>query len=196
MELDSDKIDTLRYGLEIIYGTIIKGTALFSLAFLLGIMPEVAFATVSRVFYRLLSGGAHCSSYWRCFTLGLMVFLGAGELGLQLGRYLEVGFLQTSLVAVYIISFLCVMAWAPGEVPFKKITIISERILFKTFSVAYLSLWFVVSHSVAGYFTPSLAFAGLTTILVQTTSFSPLGYKAYHKFDGFLDRAIKIKGGV
>lgn len=193
LAMDPGKTDTLRYGLEIIYGTIIKGTALFSLAYLLGILPEVAFAMVSRVLYRLLSGGAHCSSYWRCLTLGLLIFLGAGELGSYLGRCLPAGFLRHSLVAVYVLSFLCVMAWAPGEVPFKKITKISERVLFKTLSVACLSLWLAASMSVAVYYAPSLAFAGLVAVLVQTLSFSPPGYVAIHKFDGLWSRTNKLK---
>lgn len=193
LALDPGKTDTLRYGLEIIYGAIIKGTALFSLAHLLGILPEVAFAAVSRFSYRLLSGGAHCSSYWRCLTLGLLIFLGAGELGSHLGRCLPDGFLRHSLAAVYILSFLCVIAWAPGEVPFKKITKTSERVLFKTLSVVYLSLWLATSLSVAGYYAPSLAYAGLIAVLVQSLSFSPPGYKTYHKFDGLWGRIIKLK---
>lgn len=193
LALDPSKTDTLRYGLEIIYGTLIKSTALFSLACLLGILPEVAFATVSGILYRLPSGGAHCSSYWRCLTLGLLTYLGAGELGLHLGRYLPAGFLGHSLVAVYILSFLCVIAWAPGEVPYKKITKISERVLFKTLSVACLSLWLAASIPVAGYYAPSLAFAGIIAVLVQTVSFSPPGYVAIYKFDGLWGKIIKVK---
>lgn len=191
--LDSGKTDTLRFGLEIIFGTLIKSVILFSLACLLDILPEVAFATVSWSSYRLFSGGAHCSGYWRCLSLGLMIFLGAGELGLYLGRYLSTDFLSYSLLAGYLLSFLCVIAWVPGEVPFKKITKISERILFKTLSIVYLSLWFGASILTATYYARSLALAGLIAVFIQTISFSPPGYSAINKIDDFLARLFKRK---
>lgn len=186
LELDNGKTDTLRYGLEIIFGTLIKSVILFSLAFLLRILPEVAFATVSGIFYRLLSGGTHCSGYWRCLVLGLLIYLGAGELGVYLGHLLPTGFLRYSLLAGYLLSLLCVMVWAPGEVPFKKITKTSERVLFKILSVLCLSVWLAVSVLVAAYDAPSIALAGLIAVLFQTFSFSPPGYKTIHNIDNFL----------
>lgn len=152
-------------------------------------MPEVAFALVSGSLFRLLSGGAHCNAYWRCLSLGLLIYLGASELGLYLVRYLTTDFLVYSLLAGCLLSSICVIAWAPGEVPFKRITKTSERILFKVLSLAYLSLWLGTTMLFISH--PTLIIAGLIAILIQTISFSPPGYKAIHKLDSLLAGLIK-----
>jgi len=191
LALDIRKIDTLRYGLEIIFAALIKGITLISLAHFLGILPEVTFAMTGGAIYRLLSGGAHCSGYWRCLTLGVLMYLGAGELGLSLGRYLSTDFLVYSLLAGYLLSTLCVIAWVPGEVPYKKITNISERSLFKILSLAYLSLWLGVSIMIVHYANPSLALAGLIAVINQTFSFSPPGYQTINQLDRLLAGLFK-----
>ncbi|MDD4403064.1 MAG: accessory gene regulator B family protein [Desulfitobacteriaceae bacterium] len=191
LELDPSKIDTLRFGLEIILATLIKGMILFSLAHFLGILPEVMFAMACGAIYRLLSGGAHCDGYWRCLTLGVLSYLGAGGLGLYLGRYLSTEFLVYSLLVGYLLSFFCVLAWVPGEVPYKKITIISKRIIFKILSLTYLSLWLGASIIIVHYANPSLAFAGLIAVIIQTISFSPPGYKTIHLLDCLLAGLFK-----
>ncbi|MCG9969056.1 accessory gene regulator B family protein [Pelotomaculum terephthalicicum JT] len=193
LALDIGKIDTLRFGLEIIFATLIKGVILLSLAHFLGIFAEVAFAIACGAIYRLLSGGAHCSGYWRCLTLGVFTFLGTGELGIYWGRCLSINFLTYALLAGYVTSFCCVIAWVPGEVPYKKITNISERRMFKILSLTYLSLWLAASIAIAHYAYLSLAIAGLAAVIIQTISFSPPGYQVIHKFDDFLTALYKRK---
>lgn len=193
LELDTGKADNLRFGLEIIFGALIKGAILFSLACFFGIFPEVAFAMVSGSLFRLLSGGAHCSGYWRCLSLGLLIYLGAGELGLYLQHYISIGFLIYSLMDGYLLFCVCVLAWAPGEVPFKKTTKISERFLFKFLSITYLSFWLGVSLLIMHNYYPSLVLAGFIAVLAQTITFTPPGYKAIHKIDSFLAGLFKGK---
>ncbi|ADY55202.1 Accessory gene regulator B [Syntrophobotulus glycolicus DSM 8271] len=188
LALDTGKIDTLRFGLEMILATLIKGGILITLAYFLGILPEVMFAMACGAIYRLFSGGAHCSGYWRCLTLGLISYLTAGETGLYLGSRLSADFLSYSLLAGYFLSVLCVIAWVPGEVPFKKITSASERILFKILSLAYLCLWLGISVIMVHFGHASFAAAGLFAVMIQTISFSPPGYKVIHKADDFLIR--------
>lgn len=191
LALDISKIDTLRFGLEIIFAALIKGITLISLAYLLGILPEVAFAMACGAIYRLLSGGAHCSGYWRCLTLGVLLYLGAGELGIYLGSYLSADLLVYLLLAGYLLSSLCVIALVPGEVPYKQITNISERVMFKILSLVYLSLWLGASIIVLLYFNSSLAIAGLIGVIAQTISFSPPGYKIMLQLDNLLAGLVK-----
>ncbi|OPX86647.1 MAG: putative accessory gene regulator protein [Pelotomaculum sp. PtaB.Bin013] len=193
LALDTGKTDTLRFGLEIIFCIIIKGIILFSLAYLLSILPEVTFALISGSLYRLFSGGAHCGGYLRCLSLGLIVYLGAGELGLYLERYLLTDFLVYLLFAGCSLSSICVIIWAPGEVPFKKITKILDRILFKVLSLASLALWIGASVHFINCNKSSITIAGLIAILTQTFSFSPPGYQAIHKLDSILAGLFKEK---
>ncbi|GAB6273696.1 MAG: accessory gene regulator B family protein [Peptococcaceae bacterium] len=193
LALDTGKTDTLRFGLEIILCILIKGIILFGLAYFFGILPEVTFAVITGSLFRLFSGGAHCSVYLRCLSLGLLVYLGAGELGLYLERYLSSNFLVYSLLAGFLLSFICVIIWAPGKVPFKKITNISERILFKLLSLVCLNLCVGAGMYIIAHGNSSLALAGLIAILTQAFSFSPPGYRAIQKIDGLLAGLLKRK---
>ncbi|AGL01022.1 accessory gene regulator ArgB-like protein [Desulfoscipio gibsoniae] len=192
LALDTNKIDTLRFGFEIIFAALIKGFILISLAYLLGILPEVVFAMVCGAIYRLLSGGAHCNGYWRCLTLGVLSYLGAGELGIYLGRYLSIDLLVYLLLTGYLLFSLCVIALVPGEVPYKKITSISERNKFKILSLVYLSSWLGISIIVVHYVNSSLALAGFIAVMIQTISFSPPGYKIIHQLDNLLVGLAKL----
>ncbi|SFG22140.1 accessory gene regulator B [Desulfotomaculum arcticum] len=191
LALDTTKIDTIRFGLEIIFAALIKGIILISLAHFLGILPEVVFAMVCGAIYRLLSGGAHCDGYWRCLTLGVLTYLGAGELGIYLGPYLSTDLLVYALLTGYLLFFVCVLIWVPGEVPYKKFTSISERSMFKILSLIYLSLWLGVSIIVMHYVNPSLALAGLVAVIIQTISYSPPGYKIIFLLDNLLAGLFK-----
>lgn len=191
LALETCKTDTLRFGLEIIFGALIKGITLFSLAYLLAILPEVVFAVAAGSLFRLLSSGAHCTGYRRCLVLGLFIYLAAGVLGLYLEHYISTDSLIYLLLAGHLLSSLCVIAWAPGEAPFKKNTKMSERILFKALSLAYLNLWLGTSILVSSYYTPSLALAGFIAVLAQTISFTPPGYKAIHQIDNLLIKVLK-----
>lgn len=191
LALETKKIDTLRFGLEIIFAALIKGIILISLAYFLGILSEVLFAMACGAIYRLLSGGAHCEGYWRCLTLGVICYLGAGLLGLYLGRYVPADFLVYSLLAGFLISSLCVIAWVPGEVPYKKITDTSKRIMFKTLSVIYLGVWFAISVLMVHKANPTLVIAGLMAVITQTMSFSPPGYKTIYHVDRLLAGLFK-----
>jgi len=191
LALDNSKIDTLRFGLEIIFGVLFKGIILISLAHFFGILPEVTFALVSGAIYRILSGGAHCNGYWRCLLLGLFIYLGVGALALFAEPYLSIDLMVYLLLAGYSLSLICIILWAPGEVPFKRIANISERIMFKFLSLVHLSLWLGISIIVLLYSSSSLAFAGLIAVITQTISFSPPGYKVIHKIDYFLEGLFK-----
>jgi accessory gene regulator B len=118
-------------------------------------------------------------------------YIGAGEIGLNLVRYLSTDFMVYSLLAGYLLSAPCVIAWVPGEVPFKKFTDISERIMFKILSLIYLSLWLGASILIVRYANASLALAGLIAVIIQTTSFSPPGYKTMHRLDCILAELFK-----
>ncbi|OPX92175.1 MAG: Sensor protein CitS [Pelotomaculum sp. PtaB.Bin013] len=86
-----------------------------------------------------------------------------------------------------------VVIWAPGEVPFKKITKISDRILFKLLSLASLALWMGVSVYFINCNNFSITIAGLIAVLTQTFSFSPPGYQVIHKLDSILAGLFKGK---
>lgn len=194
-ELSSDQVDSVRYGLEIILGTMIKAAVLLTLACLLGTLPQVIIALVCGSLLRLVSGGAHCTSYLRCLSFGLVIYLSAGMIALNLEKLLVPGQLVMILWPCFLGMALCACLWAPAEVPYKTIHY-KERIFFKSLTLVFLTVFLSAAFLAVGHIRLSLIIAGLLALLAQTFSFTPPGYLVIDKIDYFLSHIAARKGGV
>lgn len=193
-ELDHSQTDRVRYGMEIILGALIKGTALLSTAYLLGILPQVMIALVCGSLLRLVSGGAHCTSYLRCLSFGLVIYLSSGTIALYLEKVLSHSHLELILLTCYLLMVLSAYLWAPAEVPYRTINS-HEAIFFKRIAMALLTVSLVVSLLLANHIRLSFTLAGLLALLAQAFSFTPPGYKVIGKIDTFLFTITAKKGG-
>jgi accessory gene regulator protein AgrB len=63
VDLPNERVEPLRFGLEIIIGSLIKGLLIFVLAWTLNLVTEVATALFVGSTFRLLAGGAHSTGY-------------------------------------------------------------------------------------------------------------------------------------
>ncbi len=193
-ELSSDRVDSVRYGLEIILGTMIKVAVLLTLAYLLGTLPQVIIALVCGSLLRLVSGGAHCTSYLRCLSFGLVVYLSAGMIALNMEKLLAPGQLAMILWPCFLAMALCACLWAPAEVPYKTIYY-KERIFFKSLTLVFLTVFFSTVFLSLGHIKLSYIMAGLLALVAQTLSFTPLGYLVIGKIDNSLSYIAARKGG-
>lgn len=187
--LDKSMVDRVRFGLELIFGEIIKLAILFSIVTLLGYLPETLAAMAGFSLFRLVSGGPHCEDYWRCLVFSLSVFLGSAALGVYAASYITVQMVSIFAVALTVVMAAMIIKWAPGEVAVRKIKP-EERGLFRRLSLVFLVLWtlvlvfFIAPHSI------SSAVAGLAGTVVQTFSFTPMGYRFIESFDIGLSKII------
>ncbi len=65
--------ELLGYGAEIILGSVFKVSLLFLIAAFLGIVIEVSVLLLVTGLLRTLSGGAHCSAYYRCLIISVII---------------------------------------------------------------------------------------------------------------------------
>lgn len=187
--LEESKVDTVRFGLELILGEIVKWCILLMAAGLLGVLPGALYAMISMGLFRLVSGGGHCEDYWRCLIFGLLVFLGGGKLGVYAAPHIS----QTALIKALIVGCLVmsvpVLIWAPGEAPNRKINA-GERAKFKKLSLACLAVWTGVTIFLVVPYSLPVAVAGLLAMVLQAFSFTPPGYRAINHFDVLLAKVI------
>lgn len=187
--LEQSKVDRVRFGLELLFGEIIKWVVLLSISAPLGLLPEALAALAGFSLFRLVSGGPHCEDYWRCLVFSILVILVPAFLGVIVAPYLTGSLVIKIILAGAVVMIAMVVIWAPGEVPQRKIKP-GERGFFKGFSLIFLALWtvilivFITSHNV------SLAVAGFLGTTVQAFTFTPLGYRAIEIFDIILSKII------
>lgn len=193
-EMDQHQIDNVRYGLEIILGALIKGATLLTLAYFLGILPHVIIAITCGSLLRLVSGGAHCTSYLRCLSCGLVIYLSIGKIAFHLENNLNPHQLVIILPPCFLVMTLCAFLWAPAEVPYRKIKH-NESIFFKILTIVFLIVWLNFAFYYANQIKVSYSMAGLLALLAQTFSYTPIGYLVFGKIDTHLSNITTRKGG-
>jgi accessory gene regulator B len=187
VDLPDERVEPLRFGLEIITGSLIKGLFIFVLAWTLNLVTEVATALFVGSTFRLLAGGAHSTGYGRCLFLGLTVYLVTGWVAATYGSILPPHGLIYLLAAGFLLCCFAVLWWAPGKVPGKRLTSPKRR-QFKALSILYLALWLGGAVYLAGHGYASLALAGLLALLAQGFSLTPVGYRLIERYDSLLTR--------
>jgi len=192
--LEEDKVGQLRYGLEIIMGVLIKGAVLFTLAYLLNIVPQVALALAVAGLFRLLSGGGHCTGYWRCLVLGVTIYLLIGLAAANTAGLVTLHLLKIMAGIVIIMSVACTVKWAPGVVPYRVLDGKREINMFKTLSLLYLLFWAGLIIHLADRANCSLMLSALLALAMQTISFTPWGYGLLARADRLMIR-LTGKGG-
>ncbi|MGQ9533164.1 MAG: accessory gene regulator ArgB-like protein [Desulfotomaculales bacterium] len=184
-ELEHRELDTLRFGLEIVLGAVVKGAALFALAWLLGLTAPVAVALASGSAFRLLAGGAHCTGFGRCLLLGLAVYLLAGLAGARLGSVLSPDGLLWLLAVGYLVCSLAAWRWAPGAAPDADLGPARRR-MFKLLTLLYLQVFLAGAVYLMREGHSSLAVAGLAALVAQGASLTPVGCRLIARYDRWL----------
>ncbi|MCL6476813.1 MAG: accessory gene regulator B family protein [Peptococcaceae bacterium] len=187
--LEESKVDTVRFGLEIILGEIVKWVILLIAAGMLGVLPGALYAMISMGLFRLVSGGGHCEDYWRCLAFGLLLFLGGGKVGVYAAPYMSQTVLTKVLIVGCLVMSVAALVWAPGETPNRKINA-GERVKFKKLSLVCLAVWTGVTAFLVVPYSIPVATAGLLAMIVQAFSFTPPGYAVIDGFDKTLSRVL------
>lgn len=187
VDLPRKQLDTLRFGLEIIIGSVIKVILLFALVWASNIIMEVTVALLVGSGFRLLAGGAHATGYVRCLILGLTVYLTTGWVATTYASLLSPYLLLYLLLTGFLLSSFEVLRWAPGKIPGKKLTLSKHR-QFRILSVLYLFPWLGAMIYLAGQGHSSLALAGLLALLLQGFSLTPIGYRLIGRYDLLLSK--------
>lgn len=73
-----EQAEYLSYGAEILIGSIFKLGILFSIAVIMDVVLEVTVLLIITGLVRTLSGGAHCSAYYRCLITSVSILTTLG----------------------------------------------------------------------------------------------------------------------
>ncbi len=73
-----EEAEYLSYGAEILIGSIFKLSILFFAAIMMDVVLEVIVLLIVTGLVRTLSGGAHCSAYYRCMVTSLLTLTEKG----------------------------------------------------------------------------------------------------------------------
>ncbi|KAB7670742.1 accessory gene regulator ArgB-like protein [Bacillus sp. B1-b2] len=182
------EVDYLRYGLEIIISGFIKVMLLFLVALFLGVTASTLIAFTTFALFRILTGGYHYSTYFRCLIAGLFLFIGI-SISISI---LEPSTLQhtTSYLLFFslIVGLIMTYKYAPSNHFYRITTDILNK---KLRIIAYIAIviWYVILQLllVSQYPMPYIL-ASIFAFLFQFSSLHPYSYRFVHMVEEMIDR--------
>lgn len=177
-------VNNVIYGIEVVAGALIKIISLFAVSTALGIAP-VTFAVLTAAgSFRMLTGGAHCTAFYRCLLSSMIIFPALGFLSAELHNLTPLQLSPVMLAAAYTLY-----RWAPfppENKPIKCFETIKKRKIYAV--TAYAVFAVVLLFSNVGIWHYAI-FTGLSW---QAFTLAPYG----HSLVSALDRLLTRKGGV
>lgn len=178
--------DFIRYGIEITLGGVIKLVVIFSMAVLFGVFLEVIVLSLSFAVFRMMTGGVHMSTYFRCMVSSLLLFITPAFILKDIARTIHPFYLllTTFMIVSFIIFRYVPVPAANRPIPEQK------RLFFKWTSFLFLILWIIMMINVAITF-PSFSyipFISAIGLLLQSFTLIPFGYQTFVNIDQFLQK--------
>lgn len=191
LNMDNRAIETVRFGMEIIVGAIIKGIVVFGMSYIMGILPIVTAALITSGILRLLSGGAHCSSYSRCLLFGTVITLANGLVVKLVYRSITPTYLFLIILLTALFGLIVIKKWAPLESGNKPIKNGDRRKKFKEVSTLFVLFWSlsILLFTILGGDT-RLSLGSIGGLAIQVLSVSPYGCGAIHRIDHWLKNIL------
>lgn len=135
------QVDEMRYGFEILIGGAINPIILFAVAWILGIFDVCLWLTLTFAGFRIVMGGYHFVTYWRCLLVTLVSLLGASFLATAL-TFLSEGNMNLIIILTGAISILFSFAYVPANGRYMEMKVKQKKRLKK--ASIYLSvIWMV-----------------------------------------------------
>jgi accessory gene regulator B len=185
-----EQAELLSYGAEILLGSFVKLSLLFSVAAFLHITSEVTVLLFVTGLVRILSGGAHCSAYYRCLITSIVTLTALGSALKLMQPFLSV-LPAIVLYGTVLLSLYLYWRYAPQAPPNKPFENETSELAFRR-----CTLLAVAALSLVAIIVGTNSFMGWTTaaaLLWQAFTLTPVG----HKFIGSWDILLtpQSKGG-
>ncbi|HZD59739.1 MAG TPA: accessory gene regulator B family protein [Anaerolineae bacterium] len=193
LSFDQKTTDTIRYGMEILLGAIVQGVIIIGASYLLGIMPYVVVALGTLSILRLLSGGAHFSTFGRCTVFSTSMAMSVGYLAIAVTPYMDKKAVALSVALTAFIALYLASRWAPVDSPSKPTTREDKRRAYKRLSSLYVVFWAIIVTLIVfvyGGRPPilSLILASTGGLIAQLFSLHPSGRRFVGAVDDVLSK--------
>jgi len=192
LQLDAKDRAAIRFGLESFLDFIINLGVIIGIAWWLEITSYVLAVLVPSSLLRLVSGGAHCSTFLRCLVLSLVIMIGIGQVAATI--IISHSLLYTSIVFLVASGVYVIHKWVPADTPAKPIVSTRKRAMYRKLSYIYMAIWIAVM-SVLIFWSeaaPGFALASIGGVGWQIFSITPSGYRFVAIIEKLTDKVIVL----
>ena len=187
-EIDEEKAEVIKYGLELIIGEIPKILLLFIVAAVLKIGWLVIFAYITMLPYKIVAGGFHLKTNIGCTIGTFVVYFG----NVLLSKYIVIGPIEVKIaivIATFIYSIIMISIYAPADTINLPILRKKERKLKKILSFVFASVTLILSLIIKD---TTLSNILLFNVIIETTCITRIAYiitKNEYGYENYLKTA-------
>ncbi len=172
-EIDDEKAEVIRYGLELIIGEIPKIVLLFVIAIILKIGWLVVFAYFTMLPYKIVAGGFHLKTNIGC-TIGTLTIYYGNVLISEYITWAPIYMKYIMILVIFIFSIIMISLYAPADTVNLPILTKKERKTKKILSYIFATITLVASIVIKDNTLSNIL---LLNVIVESICISRVAYK-------------------
>ena len=191
-EVDDERAEVIKYGLELIIGELPKMFLLFVIAWLFGIFKYALISFAIILPYKLVSGGVHLKTHIGCILGTSLLYCG----NVFISKYINITDIKNQIIfSAIILTFAIIMIslYAPADTENVPILRKKERAKKKIISYIIVTAMIIISFLVEDSVISSMFRVG---VLLQSLMISKLTYSIFKVKFGYLEYIKTQKNAI
>ena len=191
-EVNDERAEVIKYGLELIIGELPKMFLLFIIAWLLGIFKYALISFAIILPYKLVSGGVHLKTHIGCILGTSLLYCG----NVFISKYINITDIKNQIIfSAIILTFAIIMIslYAPADTENVPILRKKERAKKKIISYIIVTAMIIISFLVKDRVISNMFRVG---VLLQSIMISKLTYNIFKVKFGYLEYIKDEKNAI
>ena len=191
-EVNDERAEVIKYGLELIIGELPKMFLLFIIAWLLGIFKYALISFAIILPYKLVSGGVHLKTHIGCILGTSLLYCG----NVFISKYINIPDIKNQIIfSAIILTFAIIMIslYAPADTENIPILRKKERAKKKIISYIIVTAMIIISFLVKDRVISNMFRVG---VLLQSIMISKLTYNIFKVKFGYLEYIKTQKNAI
>ena len=191
-EVNDERAEVIKYGLELIIGELPKMFLLFVIAWLLGIFKYALISFAIILPYKLVSGGVHLKTHIGCILGTSLFYCG----NVFISKYINIPDIKNQIIfSAIILTFAIIMIslYAPADTENVPILRKKERAKKKIISYIIVTTMIIISFLVKDRVISNMFRVG---VLLQSIMISKLTYNIFKVKFGYLEYIKTQKNAI
>lgn len=191
-EVDDERAEVIKYGLELIIGELPKMFLLFVIAWLFGIFKYALISFAIILPYKLVSGGVHLKTHIGCILGTSLLYCG----NVFISKYINITDIKNQIIfsaIILIFSIIMISLYAPADTENVPILRKKERAKKKIISYIIVTAMIIISFLVKDRVISNMFRVG---VLLQSIMISKLTYNIFKVKFGYLEYIKTQKNAI
>lgn len=191
-EVDDERAEVIKYGLELIIGELPKMFLLFVIAWLFGIFKYALISFAIILPYKLVSGGVHLKTHIGCILGTSLLYCG----NVFISKYINIPDIKNQIIfsaIILIFAIIMISLYAPADTENVPILRKKERAKKKIISYIIVTAMIIISFFVKDKVISNMFRVG---VLLQSIMISKLTYNIFKVKFGYLEYIKTQKNAI